>query len=73
MIWDVCYSTKHTVPVYSIAIVDTMSLVSKLASRNKITDVALLLRGIFTRAFKETKLLATNNRRLKHQVTSSFR
>ena len=41
----------------SIAMADAVSLASKLASRDKITDVALLLRGIFKRAFKERKTL----------------
>ena len=45
--------------VYSvrITIADAVSLVSKLASSDKITDVALLLRGIFMCAFKETNTL----------------
>ena len=44
--------------LYSVSIImaDAMSLVSKLASRDNITYVILLLRGIFKRAFNETKI-----------------
>ena len=50
------YVSFNIVYCASITITYAVSLVSNMARRYEITDVAIILREIYKRAFKETKL-----------------